>query len=97
MKTAFLGATTLISQPVVSIHVAAGVLNLLEFARERDALFLQASTSEAIRCLRFFCDRVSLCSAHPNASASGIWRSSRASSTRDLLGSCELHRHQSML
>ena len=60
MKTAFLGATPLISQPVVSIHVAAGVLNLLEFARERDALFLQASTSEAIRCLRFLRPRFPL-------------------------------------
>jgi hypothetical protein len=56
MKTAFLGAATpnfATAARLFSIHVAAGVLNLLEFARERDALFLQASTSEVIRCLRY--------------------------------------------
>jgi hypothetical protein len=36
------------SSPLHCIQTAsfAGVLNLLEFARERNALFLQASTSE---------------------------------------------------
>ena len=32
--------------PFIQRAAAAGVLHLLEFARERDALFLQASTSE---------------------------------------------------